>query len=100
MTRVDRAVTENYWSTRPRGSQLGAWASQQSRPVESRAALLGQLAEVTERFADQEQVPAPPHWGGYFLTAELVEFWQGRENRVHNRIRVTPADGRIERLQP
>jgi pyridoxamine 5'-phosphate oxidase len=100
VSRVDRAVTEDYWSKRPRGSQLGAWASHQSRPVDSRAALMGQLAEVTARFADHEQVPAPPNWGGYLITAEVVEFWQGRENRVHNRIRVTPADGRIERLQP
>jgi pyridoxamine 5'-phosphate oxidase len=98
VTRVDRAVTENYWSKRPRGSQLGAWASHQSRPIASRAALLGQLADVTARFADQEQVPAPPNWGGYVVAPEVVEFWQGRESRVHNRIRVT--DGRIERLQP
>jgi pyridoxamine 5'-phosphate oxidase len=98
VTRVDRAVTENYWSKRPRGSQLGAWASHQSRPIASRAALLGQLADVTARFANQEQVPAPPNWGGYVVAPEVVEFWQGRESRVHNRIRVT--DGRIERLQP
>jgi pyridoxamine 5'-phosphate oxidase len=98
VTRVDRAVTENYWSKRPRGSQLGAWASHQSRPIASRAALLGQLADVTARFADQEQVPAPPNWGGYVVAPEVVEFWQGRESRVHNRIRIT--DGRIERLQP
>lgn len=100
VTKVDRAATEDYWSKRPRGSQLGAWASHQSRPIESRAALLAQLADVTARFADQAEVPAPPNWGGYLIAPEVVEFWQGRENRVHNRIRVTPADGRIERLQP
>lgn len=98
VTKVDRQVTEEYWSKRPRGSQLGAWASQQSRPIESRAALLEQLAEVTARFADVEQVPAPPNWGGYLIAPEVVEFWQGRENRVHNRIRV--IGGRVERLQP
>lgn len=98
VTKVDRRVTEEYWSKRPRGSQLGAWASRQSQPIESRAALLDQLAEVTARFADVEQVPAPPNWGGYVIAPEVVEFWQGRENRVHNRIRV--VGGRVERLQP
>lgn len=98
VTKVDPQLTEDYWSHRPRGSQLGAWASRQSQPIASRAALLAQLAEVTARFADSERVPVPPAWGGYLIAPELVEFWQGRENRLHNRIRV--ADGRVERLQP
>ena len=98
VTKVDPAATEAYWSKRPRGSQLGAWASHQSQPIASRAALVDQLAEVTARFADSEQVPVPPNWGGYRIAPEIVEFWQGRENRLHNRIRVT--GGRIERLQP
>jgi pyridoxamine 5'-phosphate oxidase len=98
VTKVDPQVTDDYWSKRPRGSQLGAWASHQSQPIASRAALLDQLAEVTERFADVEPIPVPPAWGGYLITADVVEFWQGRENRVHNRIRVTGS--RIERLQP
>lgn len=98
VTRVSSEETADYWSKRPRGSQLGAWASQQSQPIGSRAALLGRLAEVTERFADQDSVPVPPHWGGYLVAPEVVEFWQGRENRVHNRIRV--CGGRAERLQP
>jgi pyridoxamine 5'-phosphate oxidase len=97
-SKVAAEVTADYWSTRPRGSQLGAWASHQSQPIASRAALLDQLAEVTERFAGENSVPVPPHWGGYLIAPELVEFWQGRENRVHNRIRVT--GGRAERLQP
>lgn len=98
--RVSAQETADYWSKRPRGSQLGAWASQQSAPIESRAALLERLADVSARFADVEQVPVPPNWGGYLIEPEVVEFWQGRENRVHNRIRVTPADGRVQRLQP
>ncbi|WP_156738276.1 MULTISPECIES: pyridoxamine 5'-phosphate oxidase [unclassified Mycobacterium] len=98
VSKVDPQVTQDYWSKRPRGSQLGAWASHQSRPIASRAALLDQLAEVTARFSDSECVPVPPNWGGYLLAAEVVEFWQGRENRVHNRIRV--IGDRIERLQP
>jgi pyridoxamine 5'-phosphate oxidase len=98
VSKVDPAATEDYWSKRPRGSQLGAWASHQSRPIASRAALLDQLAEVTARFADLEDVPVPPNWGGYLIGPEVVEFWQGRENRVHNRIRI--IGGRVERLQP
>lgn len=98
VTRVDRQATENYWSRRPRGSQLGAWASHQSWPIGSRADLVHQLVEVTERFADVDYVPAPPNWGGYRIAPEAVEFWQGRENRLHNRIRVIGK--RVERLQP
>jgi pyridoxamine 5'-phosphate oxidase len=98
VSKVDPQATEDYWSKRPRGSQLGAWASHQSQPIASRAALLDQLAEVTARFADSTSVPVPPEWGGYLIAPEVVEFWQGRENRVHNRIRV--VGGRVERLQP
>ena len=98
VTKVSAEVTADYWCHRPRGSQLGAWASQQSHPIASRTALLVQLADVTQRFADLDEVPVPPNWGGYLISPEVVEFWQGREDRVHNRIRVT--QGRIERLQP
>ncbi|OBH53154.1 pyridoxamine 5'-phosphate oxidase [Mycobacterium colombiense] len=98
VSKVTAQDTEDYWSKRPRGSQLGAWASHQSQPIASRAALLDQLGEVTARFADREQVPVPPGWGGYLIAPELVEFWQGRENRLHNRIRIT--GDRLERLQP
>jgi pyridoxamine 5'-phosphate oxidase len=108
VTRVPAEQTADYWSKRPRGSQLGAWASHQSMPIASRAALLEQLADVTERFAELDEVPVPPNWGGYLIAPEAVEFWQGRENRVHNRIRVTTDaelpvtmhNSRIERLQP
>lgn len=108
VAKVTPEATADYWSKRPRGSQLGAWASQQSRPIPSRAALLGQLADVTARFADQDSVPVPPHWGGYLISPDVVEFWQGRENRVHNRIRLSAEAGRaaasgtsrVERLQP
>jgi pyridoxamine 5'-phosphate oxidase len=102
VSKVSAEATAEYWAHRPRGSQLGAWASQQSRPIASRAALLAQLAEVTERFAGYDTVPVPPHWGGYLISPEVVEFWQGRENRVHNRIRTSgfPGAGRPTRLQP
>ncbi|MCX2713853.1 pyridoxamine 5'-phosphate oxidase [Mycolicibacterium sp. J2] len=101
VTKVSAEATADYWTKRPRGSQLGAWASHQSQPIASRRALLDQLDEVTARFADQEAVPVPPHWGGYLIAPEVIEFWQGRENRVHNRIRVTQVPGpTVERLQP
>lgn len=111
VSKVSAEATAEYWSKRPRGSQLGAWASHQSQPIASRRALLDQLDDVTARFAGQDTVPVPPHWGGYLIAPEVVEFWQGRENRVHNRIRVTQgAEGRVgaapaatfkvERLQP
>lgn len=98
VSKVEPQITADYWSKRPRGSQLGAWASHQSRPIASRAALLDQLMAVSARFADSERVPVPPNWGGYLIAAEVVEFWQGRENRVHNRIRV--IGDRVQRLQP
>lgn len=100
VTKVSPEATARYWAHRPRGSQLGAWASAQSSPIASREALMGKLAEVTERFADVDTVPVPPHWGGYLVAPAEVEFWQGRENRVHNRIRVVLDGGRVERLQP
>lgn len=98
VSKVSPQESAEYWSKRPRGSQLGAWASRQSAPIASRAALMQQLAEVTVRFADGDAVPVPPQWGGYRIAPEIVEFWQGRENRIHNRIRVTGE--RVERLQP
>lgn len=101
VSKVAPEETAAYWTRRPRGSQLGAWASDQSRPIGSRADLMAQLAQVTERFAGEDEVPVPPHWGGYRIAAEVIEFWQGRENRIHNRIRVTTGNpDRVERLQP
>ncbi|MFF0814952.1 pyridoxamine 5'-phosphate oxidase [Rhodococcus sp. NPDC003318] len=102
VTRVPDEVSEAYWRTRPRGSQLGAWASEQSDRIASRAALDAQLDEVTARFADVGEVPRLPDWGGYLLRPRTVEFWQGRANRMHNRVLVTrTATGWVaERLQP
>jgi len=98
VTKLSTEETFAYWSGRPRGAQLGAWASQQSRPIDTRADLDQQLAEVTRRFAGQDFIPVPAEWGGYRIAPEVVEFWQGREDRLHNRIRIT--NGRMERLQP
>lgn len=83
--RVSRAETEAYFAGRPHDSQLGAWASPQSTVVASRAVLDASYAEVAERFAG-EDVPAPPHWGGFVVTPVRVEFWQGRHGRMHDRL--------------
>jgi pyridoxamine-phosphate oxidase len=84
--KVDREETEAYFATRPRESQLGAWASPQSQVVASRAALDELAEEAARRFGDGP-IPAPPHWGGYLLAPDQVEFWQGRQGRLHDRIR-------------
>ncbi|GAA2619008.1 pyridoxine/pyridoxamine 5'-phosphate oxidase [Paractinoplanes durhamensis] len=100
--RVTRAETEEYFASRPRGSQLGAWASPQSRVLPDRAAVEAGLAAVAERFGDGP-VPAPPHWGGFRVLPETVEFWQGRSSRLHDRLRFrrTPEGSWIlERLAP
>ncbi|HKC27189.1 MAG TPA: pyridoxamine 5'-phosphate oxidase [Jatrophihabitans sp.] len=86
VSKVDRAETEAYWAQRPRESQIGAWASPQSTVVESRAALDRLADEIAARFEGRE-IPPPPHWGGYLLTPDEVEFWQGRVGRLHDRIR-------------
>lgn len=100
--RLGTEETREYWRSRPRGARLGAWASAQSRPIGSRAELEAKLAEVTERFAEVDDIPVPPRWGGLLLRPEMVEFWQGQADRLHNRIRVTwhGAGWQVARLQP
>ncbi|MFD3917411.1 pyridoxamine 5'-phosphate oxidase [Streptomyces sp. NPDC058595] len=103
-SRVGREETAAYFRTRPHGSQLGAWASDQSTPIGSRAELLERYEELGRRYGPDERVPVPPHWGGVRVVPETVEFWQGHENRLHDRLRYVrePASGawRVERLCP
>jgi pyridoxamine 5'-phosphate oxidase len=84
---VSREETCAYWASRPRGSQLGAWASTQSEPVADRETLDDALTAVTRRFAHIADVPLPPHWGGWRIEPDSVEFWQGRSDRMHDRLR-------------
>jgi pyridoxamine 5'-phosphate oxidase len=100
--RTGREESEAYFGTRPREARLGAWASRQSEVVGSREELDAQYREMEERFREGE-VPLPSHWGGYRVTPEAVEFWKGREHRLHDRFRYTrrsDASWTIERLFP
>ncbi|MBQ0988392.1 pyridoxamine 5'-phosphate oxidase [Streptomyces sp. F63] len=102
--RVGRDETVAYFRTRPHGSQLGAWASRQSELVVSREELDRSYGELADRYPPGEQVPVPPEWGGYRVFPEAVEFWQGRENRLHDRLRyirsATPKGWTVQRVCP
>jgi pyridoxamine 5'-phosphate oxidase len=97
---VPAADSDRYYASRPLGARLSAWASEQSEPVPSRAFLEERLREMKRRFADAP--PRPPHWGGYRVAPQAIEFWQGRADRLHDRLlyRKQPAGWTLERLAP
>jgi pyridoxamine 5'-phosphate oxidase len=100
--KTSREESEGYYHSRPTGSQLGAWASEQSQVIDGRQILDARLAQMTERFAGKP-IPLPPHWGGFLVRPEVMEFWQGRPNRLHDRFRYQrEPDGswKIDRLAP
>ena len=99
--KIARRESDDYFATRPRGSQLSAWASSQSEAIPGRAMLEQRMSEFARRYPDR--VPRPPYWGGYRLAPEAIEFWQSRDDRLHDRIlycRSKSGRWRIERLAP
>jgi pyridoxamine 5'-phosphate oxidase len=102
VTALSTSASEPYFHSRPRGSQLGAWASRQSTVISSRAELEGRYQELEQRWPEGTQVPMPEFWGGYLLRPETIEFWQGQASRLHDRFRYT-AEGlawTVTRLAP
>lgn len=104
VSRTSREVSGQYFRSRPHGSQLGALTSPQSRVVASREVLTDRFAELGEQYPEGDEVPLPDHWGGYFVAPTVIEFWQGRSNRMHDRVRyrrpTSAAPWVIERLAP
>ncbi|MBK8554275.1 MAG: pyridoxamine 5'-phosphate oxidase [Lewinellaceae bacterium] len=100
--KVSEEESRAYFQSRPKGSQIGAWASAQSKPITSRTALEQRMRELSEEFKHEEVLPLPPFWGGYRVKPEVLEFWQGRESRLHDRIQYhrSGAGWLISRLSP
>jgi pyridoxamine 5'-phosphate oxidase len=108
---IDRAEAGEYFASRPHGSRLGAWASRQSTLIDGRAEIEQRYADLQEQYPEDSDVPLPDFWGGWLVRPESVEFWQGRESRLHDRLRFRvvgagsvgmddPAAWQVERLSP
>lgn len=101
--KVSARVSEAYFQSRPKGSQIGAWASPQSRTIPGRAFLDARVESLEKQYAGEEVLPLPENWGGYFVRPVMIEFWQGQTNRLHDRLRYSrlpEGDWKLERLAP
>lgn len=100
--KIDEQTSTKYFNSRPRESQIGAWASEQSAVIESRKVVEDAFTFYTNKFKDTAIIPKPPHWGGYLVEPSSIEFWQGRPSRLHDRLKFTRTnnDWKIERLSP
>ena len=102
ITRVDNQISEDYFKSRPKGSQIGAWASPQSTVIKDRSILEERYRQIEQKYLNEAALPKPHQWGGYGVDPFVIEFWQGRSSRMHDRIEYTKVDGswRIHRLAP
>lgn len=101
--KISRAASLRYFKSRPKGSQIGAWVSPQSTVIENRSILENRKKELEAKYKEEESLPIPPHWGGYIVIPEKIEFWQGRTSRLHDRFcytRQESGDWQIDRLAP
>jgi pyridoxamine 5'-phosphate oxidase len=102
-SKISKSDSENYFASRPRGSQIGAWASMQSEELSSREELENKYAELEKKWPEGAAIPMPEHWGGYVVLPTSIEFWQGRYSRLHDRIRYVRSennDWQIKRIYP